>query len=118
MTTETNTPHSKICPECGQLFETTHAGKVFCTDKCRDSYGNVALKRGKPVIPLLITWRRHRNSATGMRALRELCRIASMYIEEDRESGRECGLQLEALWSGFHLSKFDRPTKAKKQAAL
>lgn len=115
MTTETSAvAHSKICPECGELFETTHAGKVFCTDTCREGYGNVALKRGKPVIPLLITWRRHRNNATGKRALRELCRIVSMYIEEDRAAKRECAVQLEALWGGFHLSKFDRPIKARK----
>jgi len=116
MTTDTTTAqaHAKICPECGELFETTHTGKVFCDEACRVSYANTSLGRGKSVVPLLVTWRRHRTTETGKRALRELCRIASIYIEEDRQEGRESAIQLEALWSGFHLSKFDRPARKLK----
>lgn len=116
MTTETTAApaHAKICPECGELFETTHTGKVFCGEPCRVSYANTSLSRGKTLAPLVVTWRRHRTSETGKRALRELCRIASIYIEEDRVERRDSAIQLEALWSGFHLSKFDRPARKPK----
>lgn len=118
MTTEQATAqaHAKICPECGQTFHTTHPAKVFCDETCRVAYANLSLSRGKPVVPLLVTWRRHRNSEIGKQALRELCRIASLYIEEDKADGRECAIQVEALLNGFHLRKFDRvrPRKMSK----
>lgn len=126
MTTETTTTtkelHSKICPECGDLFQTDKPAKVFCEEACRVSYANTSLSRGKPITPLLITWRRHRTKDIGKAALRELCRIASMYIEEDKKIGRDCAIQTEALLNGFHVKKFDRPNRptkmTKAQAAV
>lgn len=115
-TATTKEAHAKICPECGQMFETTHPAKVFCDEKCRVAYANLSLSRGKSVTPLLVTWRRHRTSDIGKAALRELCRIASMYIAEDRDDGRECAIQVEALLTGFHVKKFDRPNKARKMS--
>jgi hypothetical protein len=115
-TTTTSEAHAKICPECGRTFHTNRPAKVFCDETCRVAYANLSLSRGKPVTPLLVTWRRHRNSEIGKAALRELCRIASMYIEEDRKDGRECALQVEALLTGFHVKKFDRPARARKMS--
>lgn len=110
----TATVHAKICPECGATFHTANPVKVFCTEQHRVAYANRCLSRGKPVVPLLVTWRRHRNADIGKQALRELCRIASMYIDEDRKDGRESAIQVEALLTGIHIKKFDRPLRSRK----
>lgn len=114
-TTTTAAAHAKICPECGETFTTTHPAKVFCGETCRVAYANLSLSRGKPITPLLITWRRNRNSEIGKAALRELCRIASSYIEEDKVDGRDCAIQVEALLNGYHVKKLDRhPNRRRK----
>lgn len=120
MTTATTTKelHAKICPECGNLFHTDKPAKVFCEEKCRVAYANLSLSRGKSVTPLLITWRRHRESEIGKAALRELCRIASMYIAEDRADSRECAIQVAALLSpdSIHVKKYDRANRPRKMS--
>jgi hypothetical protein len=110
MTTSTTTTAAcptATCPECGHDFPQTRAGKVYCSS-CRVTFQNLCLTRGKSIVPLLVTWRRHRNAPIGKTALRELCRIASMYIEEDRADGREAAIQVDALLTGFLPTKFDR----------
>lgn len=105
------------CPECGKTFPQTRAGKVYCSSACRVTFQNLCLTRGKSIVPLLVTWRRHREAPIGKTALRELCRIASMYIEEDRADGREAAIQVEALQTGFLPTKFDRVPRVNGQRA-
>lgn len=108
---------ARTCPECGRTFHSNHKGKVFCSETCRVAYANLALTRGKPIVPLAITWRRNRDTEIGKAALREMCRIIAGYIEEDRADERDCAIQVEALLGGFHVKKHDRrPNLARKMS--
>jgi len=112
------TTYTKVCPECGCTFTAETKAQVFCCPDHRVAYANLCLSRGKSVVPLLVTWRRHRDTAVGRLALRKLCQIASMYIEEDRDDGRDSAIQVEALEAGHHLCKFDRVENRDKARRL
>ena len=111
MINEATESRERTCPECGETFTASHPAKVFCKEGCRVAYANLNLSRGKSIVPLLTTWRRHRDSEIGRLALREMCRIASAYIDEDKLDGRDSAIQVRALLDGFHVRKMDRPIK-------
>lgn len=88
-------PEMVECLNCPAKFEAVggrHAGRRYCSDKCRNAAGNRDAAQGKPIMPLLKAWRLSRNSARrraiGGQCLDEISRIVDLMIDDDRADGR------------------------------
>lgn len=82
-------PYRRTCQECGTVFRHWHADANFCTRAHGTAFHNRSAKRGKVLIPILLTWRGKRGSGDLAKyAFAELCAAADLWNAEDRKAGR------------------------------
>jgi hypothetical protein len=81
--------YRRTCQECGTVFRHWHADANFCTRAHGTAFHNRSAKRGKVLIPILLTWRGKRGSGDLAKyAFAEMCAAADLWNAEDRKAGR------------------------------
>lgn len=89
---------STVCPGCGDPVAPGAPGraKVFCSDKCRQCFNNLAKAEGAPLAPLVKAWIATRHAKPGSAAadvrsfaMSELVNIAREFLERDQAEGRD-----------------------------
>ena len=86
---ERKLPYRRTCQECGTVFRHWHADANFCTRAHGTAFHNRSAKRGKVLIPILLSWRGKRGSGDLAKyAFGELCAAADLWNAEDRKAGR------------------------------
>jgi hypothetical protein len=104
-----------ICPECGAAFEPTHGRQRFCSTAHAREFHNLMAARGKALMPLALTWRKHRKPTTpdSRYAFAELCALLDLHAAEDRAVGRNVNLIVSAKraagWAAVDLASCARP---------
>lgn len=89
----------RVCPECGEDFETDAAAAVFCSDAHKAAFHNRSSKIGRSLVPLAQAWRLGRNAkgqsprakalrASAARAFGEMCRLIDAANTDDLGAGR------------------------------
>ncbi len=91
--TSTTKPEKKLstrlCPECGETFQTDHHSKRFCTPAHKQAYANREAAQGKVIASLVKAWRLGRGSkGVAKAAFAELCTIVDSFNAEDKAAGR------------------------------
>jgi len=88
----------KICPGCGEYFAPggRGMGKSFHSDECRKAFHAVHRAEGFPFAPMVKAWHATRHAKAGTReaaictfARGQLTEMARMFLESDKEGGRD-----------------------------
>ena len=73
----------RTCSECGEPFQSTMAHADFCGAPCRKAWNNRRAVRGAEIYDLFMCIRHERGVARAVKAWNLICRLASMYRDED-----------------------------------
>lgn len=96
---------TRICPECGQEFETNGGrGKprIFCTEAHKQAHANRRGARGKTLVTLAQAWRKTRGSGDfGKFLFSEVTTLLDAWNAEDLEAGRLDPVEYAKLVVGF-----------------
>lgn len=76
------------CPECGQSFKPQRMTQQFCTAAHRKSFNNRRAVRGAELYDLFMALRFERGWAKATGLFQLMCRLASVWKQEDTASGR------------------------------
>lgn len=84
---------SHTCQECGTRY-TPRAGRgqsnvKFCTRACSLKFKNRAMERGSQIYHLFRGLRRDRAKAKALGVWTEMCRLETMWEDEDRANNRK-----------------------------
>ena len=104
MTTVAENPAQRHCQECGKAFAPNRPQQVFCTPAHKTAFWNRQAKRGKVLMPLLLTMTNERRAPSGSEDA-ELCsyarntvyELAAIWNAEDKDAGRPPMKELAAL---------------------
>ncbi len=93
-----------VCPECGEVFQSTHHRQAFCTPAHKAAFQDRDRVRGRQMAQLVLAWRMGRNvkikkgeepskvqarkRSAAKSAFSELCRLADKFNAEDVAAGR------------------------------
>jgi hypothetical protein len=88
-----STARPRVCPNCGDEFEVRAKGpgghKRFCSDTCRQQWGNREKAHGAVIITTAKIWRKNRGSGPiGKEAFQRFVEALDILISEDEEAGR------------------------------
>lgn len=53
-------PKARICQWCGEEYHSSHHAKLYCSDKCKNDFGNMMTVIGKRIAAEAMAWRRAR----------------------------------------------------------
>lgn len=73
------------CQECGHEILLTQASRFLCSDPCRTAFNNRRKKRGAEIYDLVMAWRYERGLAKALGLFKLICRLASVWRQEDRD---------------------------------
>jgi hypothetical protein len=83
-------PIARKCQLCGCDFESAHPSKVFCTDACKQAWGNFMASRGKVLMPLALAWRTGRGrKGPAAEAMKEMVRFLDACAAELAAGGAQ-----------------------------
>lgn len=74
----------RTCCECGSAYEAITADAAFCSTPCRKAWNNRRAVRGAELYDLFMALRFDRTTATTLKVLTLISRLASIYRAEDR----------------------------------
>lgn len=87
------------CLECGVGCASTAANAEFCTTACRKAWNNRRAMRGAEIYDLLMVLRFDRGRAVHLRVWTLMCRMASLFRQDDwsERDGRRSWLPAEQV---------------------
>ena len=88
MTTPKITYKPRCCHWCGAEFQPKSAARLYCSQKCKDDFGNFMLVVGKRIAPVAMKWRAARGGKDngGSAAFHDLCKLLDQANEEFRDA--------------------------------
>lgn len=106
---------ARICQECGEAFQPARVTQAFCCPQHKTAFHNRNMKRGKVILPLLLTMTSARRAKKGSleaaqcsQARAWVYELAGRWEREDRAAGRPpmalvTQAKMEARWSPVDL---------------
>jgi hypothetical protein len=114
-----NTQAQLVCQECGEPFAQARSTQIFCCPAHKAAFHNRNMKRGKVVLPLLLTMTSLRRAKKGSLAAAQCSQarawvyeLAARWEREDKLAGRApmalvTQAKMEARWSPVDLEVDD-----------
>lgn len=114
MADDNTNPAPRQCQECGKDFSANRPQQAFCCPAHKTAFHNRSMKRGKVMIPLLMTWQSVRGAPGSEEAeVRAYARarveeLSMLWREEDKGAGRPsmypiAKAKMDAAWRGVDL---------------
>lgn len=76
------------CQWCSAPFQSKHPTKLFCSNKCKNDFGNWCASRGKVLLPIALAYRSQRGrKGVGADAFKEMTRFLDQCNAELNERG-------------------------------
>jgi hypothetical protein len=98
MTAPMNNQSTLPCRECGcAVGPSTRTVKLFCSKICVDRWNNRRRQRGEKLYDLMMILRYDRVAATEDKVFNLMCRMARVWREEDKASGRQSHYEMREL---------------------
>ena len=92
----TDMPRMIACAECAKSFEKNPARESrFCSSSCRYTWANRRKMRGAELYDLLMAMRFRRGPAKALGLWALICRMCSVWNDEDKAVGRSSFLEPE-----------------------
>lgn len=113
-------PPASVCLECGKPFARARSTQAFCSPAHRSAFHNRSMKRGKVILPLLLTMTSDRRAKAGTaravqcaQARAWVYELAGRWEREDRLAGRPSmalvtQAKIDARWSPVDLEVDDQ----------
>ena len=76
------------CRECGKALNNADRRAEFCGSPCRKTWNNRRMVRGAELYDLMMALRFNRAEAKAQNVWSLMCRLASVWMEEDKAAGR------------------------------